>query len=424
MNVCRMVIASLVLLVACQARTDPSNEQEIQELARAIRKADHRGDREALRVAATKLNRFIEVKEAVPLALYWRGFAYWRRAVNGFNQKLDAALLEQDLLLGVRDFSQARALKPDFLEAEIGEAGCETGLIGATQADPEKLRRHLARARELLAEVKGKDPSNPRYLWLLGGALWNTPAAAGGSKTQATGAYLRGLTTIRSRAAEFPDWGEPELLISLGWSKLNDTQPDLEAAQTYVQAALYLAPEWHYAKEILLPQILEKRVKAAGSVNHGDSRREDGMIDKEKELKGIQRMRDKDVLASKSKDFATLATLFTEDAIAMPPGQDFQRRADRMLTMNKAADAMRNIEVLEYREQFEETEFVHDLQGTLMAIEWGKITGTSRDTTNPEQPPQASSYKVLRVLKRMPDGEWRIHRTIYNTASPEPPGAP
>jgi uncharacterized protein YciI len=64
-----------------------------------------------------------------------------------------------------------------------------------------------------------------------------------------------------------PSWGEPELLMSLAWSNLNRTAPDLNAAEQGAQAALKMVPYWHYVRDILMPQIRAGQAKAptAGS---------------------------------------------------------------------------------------------------------------------------------------------------------------
>jgi uncharacterized protein YciI len=59
-----------------------------------------------------------------------------------------------------------------------------------------------------------------------------------------------------------PSWGEPELLMSLAWSNLNRTTPDLNAAEQDAQAALKLVPYWHYVRDILMPQIRAAHAKA------------------------------------------------------------------------------------------------------------------------------------------------------------------
>jgi hypothetical protein len=72
--------------------------------------------------------------------------------------------------------------------------------------------------------------------------------------------YERGLQAIRSQKKEpgdplEPSWGEPELLMSLAWSHLNRTTPDLKAAKQEADLALILVPYWHYVRDILIPQI-------------------------------------------------------------------------------------------------------------------------------------------------------------------------
>jgi hypothetical protein len=59
-----------------------------------------------------------------------------------------------------------------------------------------------------------------------------------------------------------PSWGEPELLMSLAWSNLNRTTPDLNAAEQDAQAALKIVPYWHYVRDILMPQIRAAQAKA------------------------------------------------------------------------------------------------------------------------------------------------------------------
>ena len=59
-----------------------------------------------------------------------------------------------------------------------------------------------------------------------------------------------------------PTWGEPESLMSLAWSKLNQTTPDANAAELGADSALKLVPYWHYVRDILLPQIREAKLKS------------------------------------------------------------------------------------------------------------------------------------------------------------------
>jgi hypothetical protein len=52
------------------------------------------------------------------------------------------------------------------------------------------------------------------------------------------------------------------LLMSLAWSNLNRTTPDPNAAGQYAEAALRLVPEWHYVRDVLMPQIRAAQAKA------------------------------------------------------------------------------------------------------------------------------------------------------------------
>jgi hypothetical protein len=112
----------------------------------------------------------------------------------------------------------------------------------------------------LVAPLRASDPENPRFVWVLGPILWNIPPERGGGQDKAIESYLKGLETARKLKGTVsdprdPSWGEPELLMSLAWSNLNRATPDLNAANQYAHSALALVPDWHYVRDILLPQI-------------------------------------------------------------------------------------------------------------------------------------------------------------------------
>lgn len=136
----------------------------------------------------------------------------------------------------------------------------------------------------------------------------------------------------------------------------------------------------------------------------------------EAEIAAIQRLRERDIAASKAADFDALKTLFTDDAVVMPPGKDFVRTTmARDASMNQAKAAMAGFIVLEYHEDFEELRILGD-----HAIEWGTISGKLKDRNTGRV--DTSAYKVLRVLRRQPDGEWKILYSIFNDL-PAPKGS-
>ncbi|MDT8449366.1 MAG: hypothetical protein RQ847_04255 [Wenzhouxiangellaceae bacterium] len=249
-------------------RASPASENSVQErqqiieIAAAIREADYAGDRAELQRLHEQLDEAgIEDRHLVSRVRYWRGFAMWRRALNGFNESEAPEVLEADLDQAIADFRAAQALDTTFADAMAGEASCLSNLAFLIRED------NSARARELLLQSWGLlaiaasvAPENARVRWVLGTQQWYTPSGWGGGQANAFATYQRGLELVRSEEGGLtdrlePSWGEPELLMSLAFANLNRTTPDPAAAERYAEAALELVPDWHYVREILLVQI-------------------------------------------------------------------------------------------------------------------------------------------------------------------------
>ena len=208
----------------------------------------------------TKLERFVTDPKLASRVRYWRGFALWRRAINGFNESNDPKDLQKDLELAVVEFRESSADDPSFVDARIGAISCLSFLVFLANGDSARMQNLIAQSSSLVKEVKASDPDNPRFLWVMGPILWNIPAERGGGQDQAIAGYTKGLelarkTKLSSGQTIEPTWGEPELLMSLAWSNLNRTAPDLKWAEVFARSALALVPYWHYVRDILLPQI-------------------------------------------------------------------------------------------------------------------------------------------------------------------------
>jgi hypothetical protein len=232
-----------------------------------IQRADYEGDRAALKRLHNELAPIPEDNKLAARVLYWRGFALWRRAINGFNESPTPTDLEEDLTQAVTDFKDAIARDPAFVEPRIGAASSLGYVMYLHRKEPNRVQELLQQSSPFLKEAMATAPDNPRLLWVLGPVRWSSPPERGGGQDKALEGYNKGLEAIRKQKPDVsdplePSWGEPELLMSLAWSNLNRTTPDLSAADQDAQAALKLVPYWHYVRDILMPQIRAAQAKA------------------------------------------------------------------------------------------------------------------------------------------------------------------
>lgn len=247
------------------ATTDEAARWPVIDIVSKVQRADYEGDRLALKRLYEELAPFVEKKTLATRVRYWRGFAMWRRAINGFNDSVDPKELEQDLKLAVDEFKEALAEEPAFLEAKIGLISSLGYLSYVHMRDAARRKELIDQIVPLTKEAKEAAPENPRLLWVLGPILWNTPADRGGGQDKAIANYEKGLEICRKNKAGAdrlePSWGEPELLMNLAYSHLNKAAPDAQAAERFARSALEIIPSWHYVRDILLPQILEAKAK-------------------------------------------------------------------------------------------------------------------------------------------------------------------
>src|SRR3984885_14730964 len=258
--------AATDLYPADKTRLELSRDAIIR-IVTQIQRADYEGDRPALKRLHDELTPIPEDNKLASRVLYWRGFALWRRAINGFNETPTPTDLEADLTQAVADFKDSIARDPAFVEPKIG-AGSSLGYrMFLHRKDPTLMQELLQQSSPLLKEAIATAPDNPRLLWVLGPIRWSSPPERGGGQDKAFEIYNKGLEVVRNQKGGVvdplePSWGEPELLMNLAWSNLNRTNPDLKAADQYAQAALKLVPYWHYVRDILIPQIQTAQAKA------------------------------------------------------------------------------------------------------------------------------------------------------------------
>jgi hypothetical protein len=265
--------ALLSLTIFANAQTQPdtkavstSSRDFAIRIVEQIKRADYEGDRPALKRLHGELTPAPDNNILASRELYWRGFALWRRAINGFNETPTPKDLEEDLNGAIADFSDSLAQDPTFVESKIAEGSCYGYLMYLNMKDPARMQEMIQHSSPLLKEAMAAAPDNPRLLWVLGPIRWSSPPERGGGQDKAFALYDRGLEIIRKSPPVTdplePSWGEPELLMNRAWSNLHRSTPDLKAAQTDAAAALALVPYWHYVRDILMPQIQEAQSKS------------------------------------------------------------------------------------------------------------------------------------------------------------------
>jgi len=159
-----------------------------------------------------------------------------------------------------------------------------------------------------------------------------------------------------------------------------------------------------------LPRARHFVVASAGTGVASTGSQPTGRTGMDEAMRGIEALRRRDEAASKAYDVKALAELWTADAVALPPGGPVKRGPELRRGLEKMAEAARETEVLDYREVFEETLVFGDT-----AVEWGHIEGSERDRSTGKV--TTSRFHLMRILRRIEDGSWRVHRSIFAPAS-------
>ena len=246
-------------------RANDPHEQAASIVAQ-IQRADYEGDRAAMQRGYDDLKPFTEDPGLASRIRYWRGFAKWRRAINGFNDAVDPKELTRDLNSALDEFRAAIELDPKFVDARIGIISSLGFLLFADRQDETRKKERIAQILATEKEATEIAPDNPRLIWVQGPILWNSPPEHGGGQDKAIQNYQRGLEACsKIKTNDDPleaSWGKPELIMSLAYCYLNAQSADVNAAERYARDALEIVPYWHYVRDILLPQILAVKEKA------------------------------------------------------------------------------------------------------------------------------------------------------------------
>lgn len=125
------------------------------------------------------------------------------------------------------------------------------------------------------------------------------------------------------------------------------------------------------------------------------------------DLAAIEALHQRDEFASEAQDPDALATLWTEDGVMIAPGAARLRGPELFAALRaKKKGRAEEFEVLDYTFEFEEVEVTGDY-----AFEWGVVRGETRHRKTGRV--EVSAFQLMRILRRK-DGEWKVHRAIWN----------
>jgi len=261
------LLTAIIFVALSFSVARPANDarEQAARIVAQIQRADYESDRAAMQRGYDELKPFTEDQKLASRIRYWRGFAQWRRAINGFNDAVDPKELEQNLNTALDEFKIVMEKDPTFVDAKVGTISCLGFLFFVHREDEARRKERRERILALVKEADEMAPDNPRLIWVHGPILWNSPPERGGGQNRAIQNYQHGLEAcLKIKPSDDPlepSWGKPELMMSLSYCYLNANSADLNAAEGYARNALELVPYWHYVRDILLPQIVAAKAK-------------------------------------------------------------------------------------------------------------------------------------------------------------------
>jgi len=127
------------------------------------------------------------------------------------------------------------------------------------------------------------------------------------------------------------------------------------------------------------------------------------------DMKAINALHQQDMEASKKWDVDTLASLWTDDIVTLSQGEPplIGKDANRNSIL-RLREASRDLQVADYILSFNEVKIAGD-----WAFEWGTYSGTVKPVDGGEA--VRTTGKVMRVLKKDPDGSWKVARAMYDS---------
>jgi hypothetical protein len=260
----RRLLAQLILFLCCSLTADarPSRvERTLVAVKADLMSADYRADLPALAEGRLRAAALSGDPRLGYLADYWSGFANWRIVLNGVSAKMTPDEAKAHLRQAVVDFESSIQKKSDFADSYAGAAAVHGWLAAYSRDDQANMTKEIDNYKRLINRALELEPNNPRVLWIQAIPYLVMPPERGGSIDRAIELYRKMVENSGppNPRSPLPDWGKPEGLMSLANAHIMKPAPDIDAATEEARAALELQPQFHYVKDILVPQIEAKR---------------------------------------------------------------------------------------------------------------------------------------------------------------------
>ena len=248
-----------VAVFSCVASAATARQSRVERKLVAIKaeamSADYRADLPKLAVLRSRAAQLSSDPKLGYLADYWSGYASWRIVING--GKMAPAETKSHIDDAVADFESSIHKNADFADGYVGAAAAHGWLAALNRDNQTVMNQEVENFKRLLNRGLELDPSNPRAMWIQAIPFAILPPERGGNIDRAIELYHKMVESAAPLQPQspLPDWGKVEGLMSLAYAELKKPSPDVDAAESNARAALRLQPDWHYLKDILLPQI-------------------------------------------------------------------------------------------------------------------------------------------------------------------------
>jgi uncharacterized protein (TIGR02246 family) len=131
------------------------------------------------------------------------------------------------------------------------------------------------------------------------------------------------------------------------------------------------------------------------------------------DLAAIDSLHQKDMAAAPAGDIDALMALWSDDPVALPPDGPILEGREVIRAMLEAGRRKADSpwEPMEYTQHFTEVKVLGDYG-------WDLGTVTSRLVNRDDGRELVVNGKLLRILKREPDGRWTVYRSMWNQEPP------